>query len=393
MTQNKKIKIGVFIDVYYPMIDGVLKVLETHLHHLKNRFDIHLIVPSAGKNYVYPELGEKTLYPIKSVKVFFLDYRLSLPRLDRGLKNHLNSLNLDLIIVHSPFAIGEYGLRWAKKHQIPALMYAHTQLKAEILGITKSRVLTALIFRKVMQVYRLATKVIAVGEGVAHIYEHDYKLGYAPVVINNATDFRLLKNKRLALRVKKSHGITDEFVFSFLGRMHKLKNIYFTADALKIVKEHGVNFKMFFIGDGTHLKAFKKYVTKIGLADNVVFLGKLKEREIIAAYLHISDLFLFPSLNDTNSLVQKEAASQKTPSLFIEGATTAFGLTEGIDCFYAPNDRKAYARKIIELVEHPIKLHDIRESVYNNVYKTWEQSIEELSTLIINEVAKNKKIK
>lgn len=390
MAQTKKLNIGVFIDVYYPMIDGVLKVLETHVHHLKDRFNIHLVVPSAGKNYVYPELGEKTLYPIRSVKIFFLDYRLSLPRLDRGLLNHLNNLNLDLIIVHSPFAIGEYGLRWAKKYNVPALMYAHTQLKAEILGITRSRVLTAIIFQNVIRVYQLATNVIAVGEGVAHIYEHDYKLGYAPLVINNATDLRLLQNKRLALRIKKNHGITDQFVFSFLGRMHKLKNIYFTADALKIVKEHGINFKMFFIGDGTHLKDFKKYVTKIGLADNVIFLGKLKERELIAAYLHISHLFLFPSLNDTNSLVQKEAASQKTPSLFIEGATTAFGFTEGIHCFFAPNDRQAYARKIIELVEHPTKLRDIRESVYKNVYRTWEESIEQLYALINDEVAKNK---
>ncbi len=382
MAKTKKLNIALFIDVYYPMIDGVLKVLESHVLHLKEKANIHLIVPSAGKNYVYPDLGETTLHATKSAKVFFLDYKLPLPRLDRTLKNHLEQLNLDIVIAHSPFGIGEYGLRFAKKHGIPSLIYAHTQLKPEILGITKSRLLTGLILNKLMRVYRLATKVVAVSPGIANIYEHDYKLGRTPVVINNATDLVLLQNKRLAARLKKRYGITDEFVFSFLGRMHKLKNIYFTADALRIVKNHGVKFKMFFIGDGNHLNHFKKYIDKIGLSENVFFLGKLKERELIAGFLNISDLFLFPSLNDASSLVQQEAASQKTPTLFIDGATTAQGFVDGLHCFLAPNERAAYAQKIIELTEHPTKLHDIRESVYANVYRTWEQSSLELYALI-----------
>lgn len=382
MAKAGKINIGLFIDVYYPMIDGVLKVLESQVYHLKEKANIHLIVPGADKNYVYPDLGETTLHATRSAKVFFLDYKLPLPRLDRTLKTHLEQLNLDIVIAHSPFGIGEYGLRFAAKHNIPSIIYAHTQLKPEILGITKSRFITKLILNKIMRVYRLATKVVAVSPGVAAIYAHDYKLGHTPEVINNATDLVLLQNERLAARLKKRYDISDEFVFSFLGRMHKLKNIYFTADALQIVKKHGVKFKMFFIGDGNHLNHFKKYIQKLGLSKNVVFLGKLKERELIAGFLKISDLFLFPSLNDASSLVQQEAASQKTPTLFIDGATTAQGFVDGVHCFLAPNDREAYARKIIALTMHPTKLRDIRESVYANVYRTWEQSASELYTLI-----------
>ena len=49
-------------------------------------------------------------------------------------------------------------------------------------------------------------------------------------------------------------------------------------------------------------------------------LVEISDRELLAKIYYRSDLFLFPSLVNNSSLVQKEAASQYTPTLFIENS-------------------------------------------------------------------------
>lgn len=390
MKTNKKIQVGMFIDVYYPMIDGVLKVLENQINELKDRADFHLIVPASARKYVYPTIGEKTFYTTKSMKVFFLDYRAPLPMLDRKLKKYLNTLDLDIVIAHSPFAVGTYGLKWAKKKGIPSISFAHSQIKAEFMLQTKSKFITRLLMRRILRSFYLATEVVAVGEGIRRVYNEEYKLKRDLIVINNATDLKLFEDEAQLAKLRKRHGLKDELVLEFLGRISKIKGIYLIADALKIVKDNGVKFKMFFIGDGLELKNFMKYVDKLGLSNEVIFLGVLQERHCIAAYLRLADLFLFPSIHDASSLVQQEAASQKTPVLFSEGSATSFGYRDGIDCFFAPFEAEAYAQKIIELANDREKLYDIRESVYKNVYRTWEKSAREVYDLSLKLIAENK---
>ena len=106
---------------------------------------------------------------------------------------------------------------------------------------------------------------------------------------------------------------------------------------------------MIFVGTGQDLDPFKEYCQKIGIIDNVIFPGSVSSREKLAAYYQIADLFLFPSMYDTNSLVQKEASSQKTPPLFARGSITSYGLKEGVHGFFADYDAKSFAGKITEL--------------------------------------------
>ena len=46
-----KINVGVFSDVYHPMIDGVVKVMSSHVKYLHDRVNFYLIVPSAPEGF------------------------------------------------------------------------------------------------------------------------------------------------------------------------------------------------------------------------------------------------------------------------------------------------------------------------------------------------------
>ena len=55
-----------------------------------------------------------------------------------------------------------------------------------------------------------------------------------------------------------------------------------------------------------------------------------------------ADLFLFPSLYDASSIVQIEAASQHTPTLFLKEAATTATVTNNVNGFLEENDVNKY---------------------------------------------------
>ncbi len=52
MEAGKKIKIGFFNDSFYPMMDGVIRVMEHIANHLRDRCDIIFFVPEYKEAFV-----------------------------------------------------------------------------------------------------------------------------------------------------------------------------------------------------------------------------------------------------------------------------------------------------------------------------------------------------
>ena len=114
------IKVGIFIDTYYPMVDGVISVVDNCAKRLQGEdFEVTVFCPIHDKKYV-DDFNYK-VERCKSFKVFFLDYRAPIPRLDRAFLKALRESNLDIVHIHSAFALGSMATRYAKKHNIPCI--------------------------------------------------------------------------------------------------------------------------------------------------------------------------------------------------------------------------------------------------------------------------------
>ena len=135
-------------------------------------------------------------------------------------------------------------------------------------------------------------------------------------VVPLGTDFKPNSDSEELTRLaNKTYSLKDdEFVFLFVGRIVKVKNIGFTLKALSIVKKKNPNFKFLLAGDGEQLDELKELAEKLGLADNVKFLG-FKSREDLPMLYSRTDLLLFPSTFDTFGLVKLEAASFNTAAV------------------------------------------------------------------------------
>ena len=106
--------------------------------------------------------------------------------------------------------------------------------------------------------------------------------------------------------------------------------------------------------------------------------GKISNRDLLACFYARSNLFLFPSLYDASSIVQIEAASQKTPVLFIEGAATTATVTNNVNGFIAKNDILEYSKAIIKIMYNDKLRNKVSNNAYRDLYKNWNDSIKEV---------------
>jgi 1,2-diacylglycerol 3-alpha-glucosyltransferase len=375
--EDKKLNIGFFIDVYYPMVDGVVMVVDQYAKIMSQFANVTVFAPkSREKTY-----KDEHPYPVirsKQIKVPFTDYDLSLPFLDIKFKRYLKKADLDIVHIHSPFSMGNIGIKYAKKHKIPVVATLHSQYKKDFYERTHSNIITEVMLKEVMNVFNQTDLTIAVNDAIKEIFA-TYGLEKEPMVINNGTDLSYLEGDHHEEYIRHKYQIhPDEKIFLFVGRIDKVKNIFFIIDVLVYLKKHEMPFKMIFIGKGPQEEELKVDVRKKGLSDHVIFAGKIMNRVELSKFYVATDLFLFPSLYDSSSLVQIEAASQKTPTLFISGAATATTITPEVNGYVAENDPFKYALKIVEIFEHPILYKEVCENAFKQLYWTWDEIVEKV---------------
>jgi len=135
---------------------------------------------------------------------------------------------------------------------------------------------------------------------------------------------------------------------------------------------------MIFVGSGPFEQDMKQQIKKSGLTDHVHFAGKITDRVELAGYYKLAQLFLFPSLYDSSSLVQIEAASQMTPTLFLDGAATADTITENVNGYLSEADPKIYAEKIIEIMNNTKLYNKVSRQAHRDLYMTWEDTTKQV---------------
>ena len=372
----RKINIGLFIDTYFPMIDGVIMVVDNYAKRLSKYANVYVFAPRIPKTKYNDSIFNYKVIRCKSIDISFIDYALPLPDFDKKFKEKLNNCNLDIIHIHSPATIGNLAVKYAKKRNIPVIATFHSQYRKDFYRATKSKFISNLLIRMVIKLYNNCNECWTMNNEVARIFQEEYGYKKNIKIINNATDMKPINNRKEARKnVCKKHGIDNNHkILLFVARINKLKNIELIVESLRLIDN--INYKMLFIGNGQDDTFLNNLITKYGLNDKIIMCGRVTDREELAKYYASADLFLFPSLYDSNSLVQLEAASQKTPTLFVEGSATSAKVIPEVDGFFAKNSPKDYSKKIIEIIQDKEKLKKVSEKAYEDLYISWDDEVE-----------------
>lgn len=375
---EKRLRIALIIDTYFPMIDGVVMVVDSYARRLQEHADVTVFCPTVDKHFRddYPY----RVVRCKSFKPFFLDYVAPTPRLDRAFCRTLREMDFDIVHIHSPFAIASLGVRYAKRCGIPVVATLHSQYRQDIKKSVKWGFLTDRVLAHLMKTFNRCDECFAVNRGMLELYQSEYGLTAPAGVKHNASDFLPVADRAAArARVRERFGAKEgERLFLFVGRINFIKNIPFILDALAILHARGFAFRMVFVGGGSDSDALRARAKELGLEEHVTLAGEIRDRHELEEVYAASDLFLFPSLYDANSLVQIEAASQGLPTLFIREAKTASSCIEDHNAFMSANDPTAYADRIERIFEDEELYTKVSKNAQSELYTTWDDSVREL---------------
>ena len=135
----KKINIGLFIDTFYPMIDGVILVVDNYAKRLSKYANVFVFAPRIPHKRYDDSVFNYKVIRCRSMDVSFVDYSLPLPDFDIKFKKELEKCDLDIVHIHSPATLGRIGVNYAIRHNIPVVATMHSQYKQDFMRATKSK--------------------------------------------------------------------------------------------------------------------------------------------------------------------------------------------------------------------------------------------------------------
>ena len=377
-------KVGLFIDTWYPMVDGVIKVVDNYARRLVQYCDVVVFCPETrGASKDQDAALPYKVVRCKSVPLIHYDYDIPAPALDPVFEAQLVLSGIDLVHIHSPFAVGLAGVLYAKLHKLPVVATLHSQYKQDFEKPLKFKPALHVAMDSIMRVFNACDECWAVNAGIKDLYEKEYGLTAPCKVRLNATDHVPVSDPaQAALMVNQTYGIpADATVFLFVGRINFIKNIDFTVRALARAKALGLkNFRMLFVGRGQDEDKLAALVKEQGLQEEVILCGLVSGREMLQNLYCRAKLFLFPSLYDANSLVQIEAACQGTPTVFLAGARTAATITPGVNGYVSAPGEDNYARLLLDILSHPEDYARISAAAQKDLYLTWDTVVRQVFT-------------
>lgn len=153
-------------------------------------------------------------------------------------------------------------------------------------------------------------------------------------VLHNAIDLERFAPCKNRAALRKKYGLTDCFVYGFIGRFETQKNVPFLIKAFAVVAAQKPEARLVLVGDGTQKSKIVALIKENGLEDKVLILP---DNPQVEKYYALFDVFVLPSIFEGLPLVAVEAQAMRLPCLLSDHITaeTAVG---GV-CKFASIDR------------------------------------------------------
>ncbi len=367
--------VGLFNDSFPPMIDGVAQVVKNYATFLNQKnCQVTVVTPDykdVQDNYPFDVYRYPSLPATARI-----GYRVGVPFTPETIAK-LRSKKFDIMHIHSPFASSVLVNTINHRPHVPVVLTYHTRfdldIQKRIPTAAMRKVASKFMLNNVKSADEIWVVTSACGKFLRDIgYEGSYR------VMENGTDFvrGAASAEKIAALREQYHLYEDVPTFLFVGRMMWYKNIRIILDTLAILRDNGMDFRAFFIGDGYDLPDIKSYATENGLQDRTVFTGPLFDREQLRVFYSITDLFLFPSTYDTCGIVVKEAAACNCPSLLVENSGASEGAINGKNAFLAQENASSCAQVVMQALSDRNTLKAVGINAGETLYLSWSDVVD-----------------
>lgn len=370
-------RILIFSLVYYPRFVGgaevALKEITDRIPSSEIEFD--MITLNGGKEPAFEKVGNISVYRIfkkvGTIQKFLYPFAAFL----KAVKLHKTN-KYDLVWSMMASYAGYAGFLFKKKNK--SVPFVLSIQEGDNFGRRKG---LKFLFKSI---FKNADRIQVISKFLG---DWSRKMGAkCPItVVPNAVDFIFFSQRKpeeelAALKNRLGKNAGDVFLISTSRLVPK--NAF--GDVINALQYLPINVKFLILGQGYLEKILKDRVAKLHLNDRVKFLGFVSHAEM-PQYLHISDIFVRPSLTEGFGNSYIEAMAARIPVI----ATPVGGIVDflkdgetGLIC--EVRNPKSIAQKI----EKYIKDKESRDYIVNNAEKMvrenydWKKIAGEMKTIL-----------
>jgi len=221
----------------------------------------------------------------------------------------------------------------------------------------------------------LSTKRIACGKEAA---EYLFNTSKNVCLLNNAIDLQLyneisLTNKNSWKSVKSD---LQGLKIIQVGRLNEVKNHDFSLKIARKLKELGVNFTFFIVGQGPFQDIIKKNIQDYGLEENVFLLGV---RNDVPNLMAGADVMLMPSLHEGFPVVLVESQAIGLPSILSENIAREVDLNLGLVKFLSLDNIDSWVETLKNQKNEPIPQSEIYTCLQASGFDVKKNSVDLLN--------------
>ncbi|MGA2760485.1 MAG: glycosyltransferase [Candidatus Cybelea sp.] len=295
------VRVGLFTEIYRPVINGVVASVEALASGLQARgHKVICFAPSMPGT----ARSEGDVHRIPSLPLpARTPYRLTLPLVSRRVNAVIKGLSV--IHAHSPFVTGWMGMRYARRYGMPLVYTYHTQLEAYAHYVPFEANATRFAASRLTRTFaNLADAVIAPTPAMAARLR---ELGVTVRIetVPTGIDVALFGAGRRRDEVRERFGArADDRVLLCVGRLAKEKSLKLLFEAL--ARANDPSLKLVVAGDGPLRSELEQFARSAGVFEQTRFLGFVSRQDLPDLYAS-ADAFVMASTTETQGIVQAEA--------------------------------------------------------------------------------------
>jgi len=361
----KPLRVAMFTDSAFPVMNGVSVSVDALIGELRNQgHSVHLFT-ARFPGYRDPD---PNTYRFRALETpISKGYPIAYPPFIRMLRKFRRH-EFDVIHTHTPFMLGMVGLRWAESHDLPLVSTYHTLYDryAHYFRVLPYRYVRFRIAKHTNFYYNRVDHVLTPSDAsLKWLRRHSVStpMTVVPTGIMRGADIERAEARR-------SLGISpDSRILLYVGRLAKEKNLGLLLEAVADVFRTDSKARLWLVGDGPFRDECVARVRAAGIGDRVRFVGFVA-REEVSRYYSAADLFVFPSITETQGLVVQEAMMHGLPAIVATGGGASASVVDGVNGFVVKNEPQEFAQTIRRVMEN--------EALYVRLAEQAPRSVREL---------------
>lgn len=342
---------GIFTECYHPVLNGVVVSIDTFQKELEKQGVEYFIFTTEAPSFEdnnprvvrYP-----SMIPFKSGGG---RYPIAWPQIARLQASRIAKYDLDIIHSQHLLNTGLLGLKVGKILDIPTILTYHTLLAeySHYVPLIGPLVRYYLIERS-RTIGNQYDQIITPSPSMKRILR-DYGVRRPIEPIPTGVNIPDFQNPLSRTEIESQWHIPKHAkLLLYVSRIAKEKNVDFLLEAVKNLALYRDDFCLFLIGGGPELADFRKKVKSWGLSKRIIFTGMLPKKET-NRYFGAADVFVFPSITETQGIVITEAMAAGVPAVAVNIMGPSDIIENGADGFLVPLKVQIFASKVNELLE------------------------------------------